>query len=102
MEAKHTLVTCIVNKGLAETVMETAREAGATGGTILPARGTGKEEDVTFFGVTLVPEKEMLLIITSEDQTDTVLAAIQKLPSLEQPGSGIAFCVDAQRFTTFG
>ncbi len=32
----HTLITCIVNKGMAETVMDAARKAGATGGTILP------------------------------------------------------------------
>ncbi|MGE4584899.1 MAG: P-II family nitrogen regulator [Sphaerochaeta sp.] len=102
MHTPHTLITCIINKGMAEAVMDVARKAGATGGTILPARGTGKEEDVKFFGYPLVPEKEMLLILVGSDVTGKVLEAIRAVPSLTEPGAGIAFCVDVQRFMSFG
>lgn len=102
MDSPHTLITCIVNRGAADEVMDAARKAGATGGTILNARGTGKEEDVKFFGVQLVPEKEMLLILVGSGQTGAVLDAIRKVPYLAQPGSGIAFCVDVERFMTLG
>ncbi len=102
MHTPHTLITCIVNKGTAEEVMDAARAAGATGGTILPARGTGKEEDVRFFGYPLVPEKDMLLVLVGAGLTGKVLEAIKEVPSLKEPGSGIAFCVDVERFMTFG
>ncbi len=66
MESGYTLITVIVNSGYAEAVMAAARSGGASGGSILNARGTGTEEDVKFFGITLVPEKEMLLICDAE------------------------------------
>ncbi len=90
----HTLVTCIVNKGSAEDVMEAAKKAGATGGTILPARGTGKEEDQKFFGFHLVPEKEILLIIVDSHIAISILDVIRDVSCLSKPGSGIAFCID--------
>ena len=102
MDSPHTLITCIVNKGAADEVMDAARGAGASGGTILNARGTGKEEDVKFFGIQLVPEKEMLLILVGAGQTGAVLDAIRKVPCLAEPGSGIAFCTDVERFMTLG
>lgn len=102
MHTPHTLITCIVNKGMAEAVMEVARKAGASGGTILPARGTGKEEDAKFFGFPWVPEKDMLLMLVGADLTGKVLEAIKKVPALEEPGSGISFCIDVERFISFG
>ena len=85
MDSPHTLITCNVNKGAADEVMDAARAAGATGGTILIARGTGKEEDVRFFGIQLVPEKEMLLLLVGSGQTGAVLNAIRKVPCLAEP-----------------
>ncbi|MFA5467871.1 MAG: P-II family nitrogen regulator [Sphaerochaetaceae bacterium] len=102
MDSPHTLITCIVNKGNADEVMEAARKAGATGGTVLAARGTGKEEDQKFFGIQLVPEKDLLLILVGSGLTGQVLEAIREVPSLAQPGSGIAFCTDVERFMTLG
>ena len=102
MDSPHTLITCIVNKGAADEVMDAARAAGATGGTILAARGTGKEEDVKFFGVQLVPEKEMLMVLVGAGLTGKVLEAIRTVPCLAEPGAGIAFCIDVERFMTLG
>ncbi len=102
MHTPHTLITCIVNKGMAEEIMEVARKAGATGGTIIPARGTGKEEDVKLFGFPYVPEKDMLLMLVGADLTGKVLQAIKQVPALDEPGSGISFCIDVERFMSFG
>ncbi len=57
-----TLIVSIVNKGFADEIMDTLRKEGATGGTIINGSGTGKEEDVKFFGVQLVPEKNFFLL----------------------------------------
>lgn len=102
MESPYSLITCIVNRGVADEVMDVARKAGATGGTILNARGTGKEEDVKFFGVQLVPEKEMLLMLVDAKKTQVVLDAIKTVPQFAQLGSGLAFCIDVEEFITLG
>jgi nitrogen regulatory protein PII len=101
-EATHELICVIVNSGYADDLMNTARKAGARGGTILHARGTGTEEDVKFFGITLVPEKEMLLVLTEKDQAAGILDAIRKDPCLNEPGIGIAFCMDVESFFPLG
>ncbi|MDR3284698.1 MAG: transcriptional regulator, partial [Treponema sp.] len=75
---------------------------GAGGGTIINAHGTGKEEDAKFFGVTIVPEKEMLMILVDKGKAAPVVEAIRALPCLAQPGSGIAFCTEVSDFTLLG
>ncbi|MDR3311917.1 MAG: transcriptional regulator [Spirochaetaceae bacterium] len=98
----YQLITVILNKGFADDAMEAARKAGAAGGTIIYAHGTGKEEDVKFFGVTLVPEKEMLVILTPRETAAPIVEAIRTLPCLAQPASGIAYCQDVASFTVLG
>ena len=100
--ATHTLNTVILNSGLAEDAMAAARKAGASGGTIINARGTGKEEDVGFFGIQIVPEKEMLIILAEKSQETAILEAIRTLPCLQEKGTGITFCSDVNNFTTLG
>ncbi|MBQ5674836.1 MAG: P-II family nitrogen regulator [Lachnospiraceae bacterium] len=100
--ATHTLITAILNSGLAEDAMAAARKAGASGGTIINARGTGKEEDVGFFGIQIVPEKEMLIILAEKSQETAILEAIRTLPCLQEKGTGITFCSDVNNFTTLG
>lgn len=100
--ADHQLITLIVNKGYAEDAMAAARTAGARGGTIINGRGTAKEGDEKFFGMEIVPEKDILMILVSNDQCDAVIEAVKKLPCLQTPGSGITFCADAHDFTSLG
>lgn len=99
---KHQLITVILNRGFADDVMAAARNAGAGGGTVLNARGTAKEDDEKFFGVHIVPEKEMLQIVVSEEKKEAVLNAIRELPCLSQPGSGICFCSEIEDFIILG
>ena len=99
---KQQLITVILNRGFADDAMAAARNAGAGGGTVLNARGTAKEDDEKFFGVNIVPEKEMLQIVVSEEKKDAVLEAIKTLPCLSQPGSGICFCSEIENFSVLG
>ena len=102
MNSGYTLLTIIVNHGYADDVMAAARKAGASGGTILNARGTGREEDVKFFGITLVPEKEMLLIVAENSKADAILDAIRKIPNLTEPGGGIVYAMNVEKFIVLG
>ncbi|MFA6938467.1 MAG: P-II family nitrogen regulator [Treponema sp.] len=96
------LITVILNKGYADDAMAAARKAGAGGGTVINARGTAKEGDAKFFGMQIVPEKEMLLIVVDSDKKTDVFDAIKKLPCLAEPGSGIAFCSEVNDFALLG
>ena len=100
--ATHELISVIVNAGYADDIMAAARKAGAPGGTVINARGTGREDDVKFFGITIVPEKELILILVHKEQSPTILNAVKSVPCLAQPGIGIAFCMDVESFATLG
>jgi len=91
MEFNHECIVCIVNSGYSETVMEAAREAGAGGGTVLGARGTATKDAEKFFGITVHPEKEMVMILVENEKRDAVLHALYKNVGLETKGQGIAF-----------
>ena len=99
---KYEAINIIVNKGYAEDAMAAARKAGAGGGTIIGARGTAKEGDATFFGVEIVPEKEMLMILVPHDKKDDVVQAVSSLACFEKAGSGIIFSNHAESFSLLG
>lgn len=102
MESGYKLINVIVNSGYADDVMAAARKAGARGGTILNAKGTGTEEDVKFFGITLVPEKEMLLIVSEQDKVQAIMDAVSEVPTLCEPGGGIVYTQNVEEFIILG
>lgn len=97
-----TVIVIIVNSGYGEQVMATARKAGAPGGTIINAKGTGKQEDMNFFGLTIMPEKEMLLIVSNDEITPKITEAVQSLACVKNVGSGIVFTMPAQDYFHLG
>ena len=99
---KYEAINIIVNKGYAEDAMAAARKAGAGGGTIIGARGTAKEGDSTFFGVEIVPEKEMLMILVPQDKKEAVVNAVSALSCFEKAGSGIIYCNNVEEFKMLG
>ena len=82
--------------------MDAARKAGAGGGTIINARGTAKEGDAKFFGMEIIPEKDMIFVLAENEKADAILEAVRTLPCLSKPGSGIAFASPAENFTLLG
>jgi nitrogen regulatory protein PII len=102
MQSDNTLITSILTRGQADEIMSVARQAGATGGTILNARGTGTEDDVKFFGISLAPEKEMLLIVTRNEHAQAILEAICRLPVFSEPGGGIIYTTPVEEVFLLG
>ena len=92
------LIVTVVNRDYCEDIMSAAREAGARGGTIINARGTGTQEDATFFGIHLSTEKEMLLIVANNEEASSVVSAIKRHPVLNERGGGIVFTVNIEEF----
>ena len=101
-DAERVMICVIANWGCADDLMEIARKAGATGGTILKARGTACEEDVKFLGIPLFPEKEILLVVAERSRSSAILEALEKSDCLLRPGGGIAFSVEVEEFIYLG
>ncbi len=85
------LVITIVNRGFADEVMDAARAAGATGGTVLYARGTGTQEAEQFFGITIQPEKEVVLVLAQKEQRNAIMKNVCAKVGLNTAGHGISF-----------
>lgn len=73
---KYELIITICNHGYAENIMISAKRAGARGGTIIHGKGTADAEIVKFFGLTIQPEKEILLIITQVETKNAIMEEI--------------------------
>lgn len=96
MDIRYSLIIIIVRRGFADVVMDAARTAGARGGTILNARGTGTSDTGTFLGVAIEPEKEMVLILTERDIRSAILKAVNKEAGLSTEGHGIGFALPVE------
>ncbi len=85
------LITCIVQRGKADAVWAAARNAGAGGATIFFARGTGVRERLGFLGVAIMPEKEVIMVVSHPGATERIFQAIVKAGQLNLAGQGIAY-----------
>jgi hypothetical protein len=56
--------------------MTAARAAGATGGTIIKAKGTASNGTDMFFGMAISDEKEITYIVTRKEQRSEIMKAI--------------------------
>lgn len=87
-------IITIVNRGRAEEVIDAAQSAGSKGGTIVNARGSGIHETRKLFNMDVEPEKEMVIILSKRDTTDSIIASIREKLDIDKPGNGIIFVQD--------
>ena len=85
------LIITTVKTDVTDRVLDAAKKAGATGATIIPARGTGINEAKTFFGLTLETQTDLVIFLLEEHLVEAVMKAIYKAGHFEKPGTGIAF-----------
>ena len=85
------VILCILNRGFADTAMDAARAAGAKGGTILHGRGTAAPDAEKLFGITIQPEKEVVMILVADKIKDAVLKALYDTVGTGTDAQGIAF-----------
>ncbi len=86
---EHNLILTIVNHGYYDQIIEAVRAAGAKGGTLLHGRGVANEETAKFLGITIQPEKDVLLIIVSNKIKHQVMESINKAAGITTNGQGI-------------
>lgn len=92
------LIIALVEDNKREAVIEAAREAGATGTTVISnASGEGVEEGKTFFGLTLETQRDVLLMLVEEHLSRHILEMIRDAGEFDtKSGAGIAFQIDVE------
>nr|VFJ88176.1 MAG: nitrogen regulatory protein P-II family [Candidatus Kentron sp. H]VFJ90185.1 MAG: nitrogen regulatory protein P-II family [Candidatus Kentron sp. H]VFJ96556.1 MAG: nitrogen regulatory protein P-II family [Candidatus Kentron sp. H] len=91
------LLIALVDDDRTNAIMEAAKQAGATGATVLnQARGEGMETNKTFFGLTLEPQRNVLLFLVEEHLSRAILETIEEVGEFNERGGGIAFQIDVE------
>ncbi|MBT4769488.1 MAG: P-II family nitrogen regulator [Rhodospirillaceae bacterium] len=95
---KFKLIMALVEDSHTENVIEAAREAGATGATVVTsARGEGLTPKKSFLGLTLSGHRDVVIFIVEGHLSRTILETIAKAGHFyDKPGTGIAFQIDAE------
>jgi nitrogen regulatory protein PII len=92
------LLIVFVEDDKTDAVLTAARDAGATGTTVINnARGEGLEKSKTFFGLTLDTQRDVLLLLVEEHLSRKILEKISTAGEFDvTPGTGIAFQIDVE------
>ncbi len=92
------MIIVFVEDAKTDRVMDAAREAGATGATVINnARGEGLKATKTFFGLTLDTQRDVVMLLVEEHLSRQILEKINRAGEFdEQPGTGIAFQLDVE------
>lgn len=101
-EPKREVIVAITNKGYVNQVMDAARGAGASGGTVIHAKGTGTEEVEKFLGVTIAAEKEMVFIVTGCEQRPAIMKAIMTEAGFKTKAKTVVFSMPVSAVAGIG
>jgi nitrogen regulatory protein PII len=98
-EYSHDLIISIINQGYTDDFMNAAREAGATGGTVISARGQAHSGTVKFFGISVQAEKEVIIILSSREKKTGIMRAVSEAFGINSKAEGIVFSVPVDSIT---
>ena len=98
------LIITLVEDELTDEIMEAARQAGATGATVIEqAHGEGLEKTRTFFGLNLEARRDMIMFLVEEHLSRDILETIARIGEFEEKhGKGIAFQMDVEDVVGIG
>lgn len=96
------LITCIVQRGVADEVVKAAQRAGAQGATVFYARGAGvRQRHLGILGIAVNTEKEVIYIVASTDQVDRIFEKIFIAGKLDTPGMGMLYTTPIDKMATY-
>lgn len=104
MEAgtEHMMILVTVNHGFTEEVMDTARKAGARGGTIIHARWAGSESTEEFYGITVQQEKEIIAIVSPKEKGKEIMEAINRSHGMKTDARGTVCALGIEDMVRLG
>lgn len=90
------LIVIMVEDNRTAKILDAAREAGATGATILnQARGEGVEPAKTFLGLSIGAQVDVILLLAEEHMSREILERIAEAGQFDETsGTGIAVQID--------
>jgi nitrogen regulatory protein PII len=90
------LIIAFVEDSKTEDIIDAAREAGATGCTVINhARGEGKQAPTSFLGLSLTTQRDVILLLVEEHMSREILEHIGVVGEFdEKPGTGVAFQIN--------
>lgn len=95
------MITCVVQRGKAEAVVQAAQDAGAQGATIHYGSGSGVRERLGLLGLAVDVEKEIITILCGDDQLDRIFEKMYFAAELDLPGGGIIYVTKLDKAATF-
>lgn len=90
-DTTHELLVVIADLGHSDMIMDAARQAGAAGGTIIHAKGTGMERAEKFLGVTLASEKEIIFIVAKTSLKNAIMQSVMQNAGVNTRAKAIVF-----------
>jgi nitrogen regulatory protein PII len=92
------LIVAFVEDSKTDAVVAAARDAGATGCTVVNhARGEGIKKKKTFMGLTLATQRDVLLMLVEEHLSRQILERVGEAGEFDEtPGTGIAIQIDVE------
>ena len=95
------MITCVVQRGKAEGVVQAAQDAGAQGATIHYGHGSGVRERLGILGLAVDVEKEVITILCGDEQLDRIFEKMYFAADLDLPGAGIIYVTRLEKAATF-
>jgi len=91
------LIIAVINHGYSEDFMNVAREAGASGGTVVHARGLAHAGPVKFFGISVQEEREIVLVLTSREKKLPIMEAVSRSCGITTKAEGLIFSLPVEK-----
>lgn len=95
-DKKYELIISIVSEGHGSLCMDAAKKAGAGGGTLINGIGLGSKEATKLLGITIEPEKDVVLILAESSQKRKIMEEINEAIGLSTEGAGISFSIPVE------
>ncbi len=95
------MITCVVQRGKADAVVQAAQDAGAQGATIYYGYGSGVRERLGVLGLAVDVEKEIITTLVADDQVDRIFERIYFAGELDVPGAGILYITKLEKAATY-
>ncbi len=95
------MITCIVQRGKANEVVQAAQDAGAQGATIYYGYGSGVRERLGLLGLAVDVNKEIITTLVADDQVDLIMERMFCVAELDVPGAGMIYVTKLEKAATY-
>ena len=99
---KYSMIAAIVNQGYSENVMEAARAAGATGGTVIHSRSVGNDTLAGAWGFAVEDEREIVMIVAESETKLAIMQAISDACGIKSDAKGIVVSMPIENVIGLG